>query len=94
MTYTLELRAEEVFSLEQAVGCRIIQLCERMEDAIQEDDVERYNQVCQDLEVCHDLAIRIHKIGNAVVEAFEESVVEENLETLDQELEQLLEGGK
>ena len=94
MTYTLELQSEEVFSLEQALGVRIIQLLERMEEIIMENDEERYERVVQDLDVCQALAIRVHKIGNAVVEAFEESVVAENLETLDRELEQLLEGEK
>lgn len=94
MTYSLELRAEEVFSLEQALGCRIIQLCERMEEAISEEDTERYNQVCEDMDVCRELAIRVHEIGNQVVEAFEETVVAENLETLDQELEELFGGGQ
>jgi hypothetical protein len=94
MKYTLELQSEEVFSLEQALGVRIIQLLERMEESISGDDEERYNRTCQDLEVCQDLALRVHKIGNEIVEAFEESVIAENLESLDQELKQLLDGGK
>jgi hypothetical protein len=94
MKYILELQSEEVFSLEQAIGCRIVQLLERMEESILEDDEERYNRTCQDLEVCQDLALRVHKIGNEIVEAFEESVIAENLETLEFELKQLLEGGK